>query len=311
MLLSVIISCYQSEKHIKSCLQALISQTHSSMEIIVVDAGSSDRTLEIIETQFPNVTLIKEKRIGVGRALNRGLNIATGDLIAIDFNTDEVAREDWAEELVRSHLKFGPGLIIGTTRLKPDGKISEQGIRLRFTTFTHKLRYNEQHDPNSLIGEVDFVGLSSFRQDLLNRNKEVDEKYLFYGADADFNLRARLNGYKVITNPKAVTTHEGSAISSRNGLRFTILQTYGGLRLVFLHGSKKRVLITVGYTLFYLNFVYLCMVGLNLVSRGRISSSPRLKMQQILGRIIGVYKFVRKIPEWLIDRRSFNTKILI
>lgn len=84
LLLSIVIPVYNAEKYIKFCLDAVINQTYSNIEIVVVDDGSNDNSLSII-----NEYAVKDKRIkvfshnnrGVSYTRNKGIEFATGHYI--------------------------------------------------------------------------------------------------------------------------------------------------------------------------------------------------------------------------------------
>lgn len=98
--LSVIISCYNSKNNIKSCLRSLSDQTYNNIEIIIVDANSSDGTPEIIKEHSPNIRLVSLSN-------NVSMKIATGEILSIDYNTDEIASTTWAEYIIKAHQKYG------------------------------------------------------------------------------------------------------------------------------------------------------------------------------------------------------------
>jgi glycosyltransferase involved in cell wall biosynthesis len=101
---SVITACYNSEKTIENTIISMINQTFNDYEYIIIDGGSKDGTLEIIEKHKPKfndkITVISEKDDGIYDAMNKGLGLAKGHLIGI-LNSD-----DWFEnntlELVKN-----------------------------------------------------------------------------------------------------------------------------------------------------------------------------------------------------------------
>ncbi|MCK5528984.1 MAG: glycosyltransferase, partial [Kiritimatiellae bacterium] len=99
---SIVIPCYNSEEYIELCLAALIKQTVTPKEIIVVDS-STDSTPDIIKNKFPNVHLHHlEKQTMPGAARNIGIGLATGDII-IFTDSDAVAESDWIEKHIQLH----------------------------------------------------------------------------------------------------------------------------------------------------------------------------------------------------------------
>jgi len=85
---SVVIPCYNEEKNIKSCLDAVYASDYKNkIEVIVVDDGSTDKTAEIVK-HYKNIKLIKGKHKGKSEALNRGVKQAIHNIIfAVDADT--------------------------------------------------------------------------------------------------------------------------------------------------------------------------------------------------------------------------------
>ena len=98
MLVSIIVPAYNAAATLAECLHACLSQTHESMEVIVVDDGSTDDTQAIIKT-FP-VRYVRQENRGPAAARNRGVGIARGDVIAFT-DADCVPDADWIEGLLR------------------------------------------------------------------------------------------------------------------------------------------------------------------------------------------------------------------
>lgn len=78
-LVSVIIPTYNEERYIDACLQSLLSQTYKPLEIIMVDDGSTDKTVEIAK-RF-KINLFKQKHMGPAGARNLGASKAKGEIL--------------------------------------------------------------------------------------------------------------------------------------------------------------------------------------------------------------------------------------
>lgn len=90
MRISVITVCFNSEATIGQTLQSVREQTHGDIEHVVVDGGSRDNTLEVVATEGPHVVkLVSEPDSGIYDAMNKGLALATGDVIGF-LNSDDV-----------------------------------------------------------------------------------------------------------------------------------------------------------------------------------------------------------------------------
>ena len=88
MKISIITATYNSEEYILHCLQSIASQTYADIEHIVIDGGSTDRTLEIIKSSKSITKWISEPDKGIYDALNKGVKIASGDVIGLLHSDD-------------------------------------------------------------------------------------------------------------------------------------------------------------------------------------------------------------------------------
>ena len=86
---SIITVTLNSEATIEKCIQSVINQNYSNCEYIIIDGGSNDNTLNIVNKYKDRVSvLISEKDNSIWDAMNKGINIATGDIIGF-LNSDD------------------------------------------------------------------------------------------------------------------------------------------------------------------------------------------------------------------------------
>jgi glycosyltransferase len=89
MKISVITVCHNSAKTIGHTLRSVREQTNGNIEHIIIDGGSSDNTLEVVKIEGTHVAqVVSEKDNGIYDAMNKGVVLATGDVIGI-LNSDD------------------------------------------------------------------------------------------------------------------------------------------------------------------------------------------------------------------------------
>lgn len=101
---SIIIPVYNGENFIENCVQSVLHQTFSNLQIIVIDDGSTDQTFSILEKlsrQNSQLQVIHQENGGVSKARNIGLSAATGEWVLF-VDADDLILTDYCEEMVRT-----------------------------------------------------------------------------------------------------------------------------------------------------------------------------------------------------------------
>jgi glycosyltransferase involved in cell wall biosynthesis len=94
MKISVITVAFNSEATIRDTIHSVLSQKNIDLEYIIIDGGSRDKTMEIIKSFGNRIhTVISEPDKGIYDAMNKGINLATGDIVGI-LNSDDVYASD-------------------------------------------------------------------------------------------------------------------------------------------------------------------------------------------------------------------------
>ena len=112
MKISIITVCYNSEETISDTIQSVLSQDYKDVEYIIVDGKSTDRTLEIIQSIKSRIKLISEKDQGMYDAMNKGINIASGDVIGI-LNADDIYKNSQVLTKVMDAFKANVSIVYG------------------------------------------------------------------------------------------------------------------------------------------------------------------------------------------------------
>ena len=106
MKISIITVVYNGEKYLIECINSILSQDYKNIEYIVIDGGSTDGTLAIIEDYKSQIQyFISEKDNGMYDALNKGIKVATGDIIGILNSDDMLASNNVISSIVNEFQK--------------------------------------------------------------------------------------------------------------------------------------------------------------------------------------------------------------
>ena len=114
MKVTIITPTYNSGLFLEQCIQSVIAQNYVNIEYIIVDGGSTDNTLEIIHRYQSFISKwISEKDQGMYDALNKGIALATGDVIGTLNSDDLFASEDVISSVVNAFDRFGVSAVYG------------------------------------------------------------------------------------------------------------------------------------------------------------------------------------------------------
>ena len=245
-LVSVIILGWGGEPYIETCLHALRQQTYARREVLVVDNASPDDTAQIVENQFPEISLIRTpSNLGVAGGNNVGLRAAQGDILVL-INADVEVTPNWMEQLVRAMLS-DPGIgIAGAKLLYPDSTIQFAGGRIESPRgYTWHIGWHEADEGQwDSLRDVDFVtgaSLAITRHALQQIGYQDEEFYPIDYEDPDFSYRARAAGFRVVLVPTAVAIHHESSTTGATSTSRMLSLEAGRVRFVCKHWSTERL----------------------------------------------------------------------
>lgn len=209
--ISIIVPVYNAEKYIEKCIQSIIDQTYTNIELLLVDDGSNDESLSIIkswEKKDARIKVIQQENSGVSAARNAGLREATGRFIQF-IDSDDTISLDFCCKMIN---------IIGDADLCVCGinEIVDETI-----VKSKKLDMDENNQQKTII-EIAFM---LYEADLLNspgnklyKKELISDMFLenmAMGEDLLFNLRYLENCksisvlpmclYQYVRNPKSAT----------------------------------------------------------------------------------------------------------
>ncbi len=213
---SVIIPNWNGASYLPTCLDSLRGQTYENFEVIVVDNASSDESLSLIETNYPEVRVIElPTNRGLTGAANQGIEEARGEVIAL-LNNDTEAHPNWLAELSRglaSHAEAGMAASKMLLFIRRE-IINSAGDLYRADGIAGNRGVWEKDDGQYEREEYVFGpcgGAAAYQRAMLEEIGLFDEAFFMYCEDVDIAWRGQLAGYRCIYVPTAIVYHRLSA----------------------------------------------------------------------------------------------------
>lgn len=231
---SISIVAYQSRELLRECLHSIQSNVRDlRLEIIVVDNGSDDGTVEMVSRHYPQVQLVRNDRnLGFARPNNQAIKASRGKYILL-LNPDTIVLPNALEQLVEfaeAHPRVG---IVGPKVLNRDGTMQLQ-CRRSFATpwdlfcYFSRLsqlfprsrlfaRYLVTYRDENEIHPVDAISGSCMliRRTMMEEIGLLDEQFFAYQEDTDYSFRAHQAGWEVYYCPRAQIIHFAGRGGSR------------------------------------------------------------------------------------------------
>jgi N-acetylglucosaminyl-diphospho-decaprenol L-rhamnosyltransferase len=258
----VVVVTYNALPWIERCLDSVRGE-----EVVVVDNGSCDGTVEVVRESFPDVTVVEQENVGLAAGWNRGMAAVEGRWFLI-LNADAWLTEGSLRRLVAFGDAHPEAAVVGPRLLNPDGTL-QRSVRgfptlWRLATeylFLRKLAPGTRalnafyaggfgHDE---VREAEFVmgACMLVRREAVEQVGPLDEDFFLFSEETDWAYRFRAAGWRVLFYPGAECVHVGGASHGgrlfrenvRGHLRF--LAKHRGLR----YAARARRLLLVALRL--------------------------------------------------------------
>lgn len=216
---SIIIPSWNGKHLLKVCLDSLKNQSQTNFEIILVDNGSTDGSVIFVEKNYPKVRLIKlAKNTGFAHAVNQGIKLSEGKYIIL-INNDTQVEKDCLKYLIKAAENNPQISFIAAKMLNfYDRKmIDSVGDFIDNVGHANNLGMGEPDDGSYDQQQKIFLatgGGSLFKRELFKKVGLFDEDYFAYMEDVDLCLRAQMQGFQGILEPKAKIYHIHKATSA-------------------------------------------------------------------------------------------------
>jgi GT2 family glycosyltransferase len=224
---AVVIPNWNGRRWLPGCLESIAAQTVRPAEVIVVDNGSTDGSLELLEEQEGVRALALGRNTGFAFAANRGVEAASSELVAL-VNTDVVLAPDWVERMAAA-IEADPGAASVACKmvdLKDPSLLYDAGDVLRRDGACEQRGRFERDDgrfdaPGEIFGAC--AGAALYRREVVLDAGGFDERFWTYLEDVDLALRLRLAGWGCRYEP-VVARHagEGSSVRLSQPLHFWV-----------------------------------------------------------------------------------------
>ena len=246
--LSIIVVNYNTKSITADCLKTIRQSADKLIkEVIVVDNGSTDGSLDYLKSKFPKFKILSSGgNLGFARGNNFGVHQATGDYVWL-LNSDTLLEKNTINTLMKS-VKTNNSLISSCRILNPNKTIQPQGgylpdlwrlalwmlfiddlplVKNLIKPYHQNLInwFRKDQHPGWLAGTALLI-----KRDFYNQMGGLDKNIFMYGEDVEFCLRAAQKGVRVDYFAKPQLIHLGQASGSSKG---AILGEYKGLKYIY------------------------------------------------------------------------------
>lgn len=204
--LSLVTVVYNAQDSIGQCIESVISQNYPDLEYIIVDGGSTDKTLNVINQYRSHINiLVSEPDLGIYDAMNKGIRLATGQLVGMLNADDQFADNEVLKSVADAFDQHDTGVIYGDMDIVSHG---QQIIR--------KWRTGPCNDNSFNFGFMPPHPTFYCKRELFER---LGFYSLDYGSAADFELMLRflhLNKVKSYHLKKVMVKMRTGGVSSKS-----------------------------------------------------------------------------------------------
>jgi GT2 family glycosyltransferase len=283
--LTVVIVNWNGERFLNNCLSALMKQTISPYEIILVDNASTDASLDIVRN-FPSVRLLAQSvNLGFARANNLAIALADkeSEWIAL-LNPDAYPEPRWLETLLSASYEqpsfgiFGSKLVVAANPKVLDGA----GDAYHISGLVWRMANGEPNVCSSEHNQEVFspcAAAALYRRSAILEVGGFDEDFFCYVEDVDLGFRLRLAGYRCLYVPSSVAQHVGSGTTGGQHSDFSVY--HGHRNVVWTYVKDMPGLLFWAFLPLHLAMNVITLMMFTLRGKGKLIF--RAKRDAVLG----------------------------
>jgi GT2 family glycosyltransferase len=246
--IAVLILGYNDESNLEEAIGTALNQTYQNFEVIYIDNASTDASLSLVKSKFPNLKTIEfRKNLGYAGAYAKVLQTTFEKDFeaAILLNSDVIVDQDWLSELVKTAFSMDQ-IAIAQPKIFLHGENKHLA-----NTFGNKINYlgfgfcghYKLPDSNEFRTDREIVSASGasllIKKSAFERIGNIDEKFFAYLEDQDLSWRAQLQGLKIMLSVNSHMWHKYIYNSNqRNAWKFFTLER-NRLYFIFKNYSSK------------------------------------------------------------------------
>jgi poly-beta-1,6 N-acetyl-D-glucosamine synthase len=203
---SVIVPAYNEAVGIESTIRSLVASDYPSLEVVVIDDGSTDGTADIVEAlQLPGVRIVRQPNGGKATALNTGIAAASYDVLVL-VDGDTVFQPDTVRMIVQQMRDPAVGAVAGNAKVG-----NRNGLLGRWQHLEYVVGFNLERRMFDLFGSITTVpgAVGAFRRQALEQVGGVSVDTL--AEDTDLTMAILRAGFRVVYEPRAVAWTEAPA----------------------------------------------------------------------------------------------------
>lgn len=271
---TVVIPNYNGMKFIEECLNAILNQDADTpdYQVLVVDNGSEDGSLELIHSQFPQVqTIALKSNTGFCHAVNVGIRAADTPYVLL-LNNDTRADARFVRSLYDAIEDKPSAFSVSGKMLMWDNpeRIDDAGDRYCVLGWAYARGNGKPAADYGKASEIFSAcgGAAIYRKSILDQIGLFDEAHFAYLEDLDLGYRAKLHGYKNYYEPSAAVIHYGSGTSgSRYNAWKTSLAAANSIYVIAKNMPLLQILWNLPFLAlgFFLKFLFFCKKGMGMI----------------------------------------------